>query len=121
MTGTPLLAASPNSGQPRLFTAVPFANARRFSEGIFQASQQGAVDIEHVTPERFSRAWRLRLRCHDKARISFTDLTSFVVMHELRLEKVLTGDAHFSQTGMGFVCLPGNRVQRPDRKTAFPE
>jgi uncharacterized protein len=64
------------------------------------------VDIEHVTPERFSSAWRLRLRYHDKPRISFTDLTSFVVMRELRLEQVLTGDAHFEQVGMGFVRIP---------------
>ena len=58
-----------------------------------------------LTPERFSAAWRLRLRYHDKPRISFTDLTSFVVMRELRLQRVLTGDAHFEQVGLGFVRL----------------
>jgi len=89
----------------RLFSATPFAKARRFSEGIFEASQQGLLDIEHVTPERFNRAWRLRLRYHDKPRISFTDLTSFAVMHELGLRHVLTGDAHFEKVGMGFVRL----------------
>lgn len=90
----------------RLFAATPFAAARRFSEGIFEASRQGLVDIEQVTPERFGRAWRLRLRYKDKPRISFTDLTSFVVMHELRLQRVLTGYAHFEQVGMGFLKLP---------------
>ena len=90
----------------RLFAATPFAAARRFTEGLFEASRQGALDIEHVTPERFSRAWRLRLRYHDKPRISFTDLTSFVVMRELGLEHVLTGDAHFEQVGLGFVRVP---------------
>jgi predicted nucleic acid-binding protein len=64
------------------------------------------VDIEHVTPERFSRAWRLRLRYRDKPRISFTDLTSFVVMRELGLRQVLTGDAHFEQVGFNFSKLP---------------
>ncbi len=85
----------------RLFTVCPFALARRFSEGIFEASRQGLLDIEHVTPERFSAAWRLRLRYRDKPRISFTDFTSFVVMRELRLQHALTGDAHFEQVGWG--------------------
>ena len=90
----------------RLFAVTPFSQARRFTEGIFEASRQGLLDIEHVTPERFSQAWRLRLRYHDKPRISFTDLTSFVVMSELGLQQVLTGDAHFDQVGLGFERVP---------------
>jgi predicted nucleic acid-binding protein len=90
----------------RLFALAPFPQARRFTEGIFEASRRGLVDIEHVTPERFSRAWRLRLRFHDKPRISFTDLTSFVVMRELGLRHALTADAHFEQAGLGFFKLP---------------
>jgi len=90
----------------RLFAARPFAAARRFVEGVFEASRQGSLNIEHVTPERFSRAWRLRLLYRDKPRISFTDLTSFVVMSELGLTQVLTGDAHFEQVGLGFVRVP---------------
>jgi uncharacterized protein len=90
----------------RLFAATPFAAARRFSEGIFEASRQGLLDIEHVTPERFGQAFRLRLRYRDKPRISFTDLTSFVVMTELGLREVLTADAHFEQAGLGFARVP---------------
>jgi predicted nucleic acid-binding protein len=90
----------------RLFAATPFTAARRFAEGIFEASRQGLLDIEHVTSERFSRAWRLRVRYDDKPRISFTDLTSFVVMRELGIQQVLTSDAHFEQVGLGFIRLP---------------
>jgi predicted nucleic acid-binding protein len=90
----------------RLFAGAPFAAARRFIEGVFDASRQGLLDIEYVTPERFAHAWRLRLRYRDKPRISFTDFTSFVVMRELRLRSVLTADAHFEQVGMGFTRLP---------------
>ena len=90
----------------RLFAATPFASARRFTEGIFEASRQDFLDIEHVTPDRFSRAWQLRLRYRDKPQISFTDLTSFVVMRELGLQQVLTADAHFKQVGLGFIPLP---------------
>jgi predicted nucleic acid-binding protein len=85
---------------------TPFAAARHYAEGIFEASRQGLLDIEHVTPERFSRAWCLRIRYRDKPRISFTDLTSFVVMHELGLRHAVIGDAHFTQVGMGFMRLP---------------
>ena len=90
----------------RLFAAAPFAQACRFIEGIFEASRDGLLDIEHVSPDRFSRAWRLRLRYRDKPRISFTDLSSFVVMRELGLRQAITGDAHFEQVGMGFVRIP---------------
>lgn len=90
----------------RLFTGAPFAKARSFCEAIFEASLHGSLDIEHVTPERFNRAWRLRLRYRDKPRISFTDLTSFAVMHELGIRHVVTGDAHFEHGGLGFVRMP---------------
>src|SRR5262245_50005819 len=50
----------------RIFMTTPPNPARRYIEGIFEASRQGVLDIEHVTPERFSQAWRLRLRHHDK-------------------------------------------------------
>jgi predicted nucleic acid-binding protein len=90
----------------RLFAATPFAKARRFTEGIFEASADGLLDIEHITPERFRNAWSLRLRYRDKPRISFTDLTSFVTMRELGLTGVLTADAHFEQAGMGFRRVP---------------
>jgi predicted nucleic acid-binding protein len=75
-------------------------------EGIFEASRRTLLDIEYVTQERFSRAWRLRLRSHDKPSISFTDLTSFVVMRELGLQHTLTADPHFEQVGMGLIRLP---------------
>ncbi len=90
----------------RLFAVTPFAKARRFIEGVFEASRQGLLDIEHLTPERLSEAWRLRLRYRDKPRISFTDLTSFVVMRELGVQQALTADGHFEQVGLGFVRVP---------------
>jgi len=90
----------------RLFAAAPFAKARRFTEAIFQASEVGLVVIERVTPERFQAAWELRLRYRDKPRISFTDLTSFVVMKDMRLTTLISGDAHFEHAGLGFRRIP---------------
>ena len=90
----------------RLFAAAPFGKARRFAEAIFQAAELGLVDIERVTTERFQEAWALRLRYRDKPRISFTHLTSFVVMKEMGLTSVVTGDAHFERAGLGFRRIP---------------
>jgi predicted nucleic acid-binding protein len=90
----------------RLFATTPLTLARRYVEGIFEAAQLGLVNIEHVNAERFTAAWRLRLQFEDKPRISFTDLTTFVVMRELRIEQALTGDAHFEHVGMRFVRVP---------------
>lgn len=90
----------------RLFAVAPFAKARQFCEAIFEAARLGFVEIERVNEERFEAAWRLRLRYRDKPRISFTDLTSFVVMRERSIEAVITGDAHFEHAGLGFRRLP---------------
>jgi predicted nucleic acid-binding protein len=89
-----------------LVLANEFVGARRFCEAIFVSSRLGLVDIEHVTPERFQFAWRMRAKYRDKTEISFTDLTSFVVMRELGLSQVITGDAHFEHVGLGFRKLP---------------
>ena len=90
----------------RLFMTAPFASANGFIEGIFEASRLGMLDIEHVTPERFAEAWQLRIRYRDKPEFSFTDLTSFTVMRELGIRRVITGDAHFEQAGLGFSLAP---------------
>lgn len=90
----------------RLLARAPFSRARRFSEAIFESSQLGLVDVESVTSERFRSAWRMRLRYRDKPGISFTDMTSFVVMKELGISQAITGDAHFEQVGMGFRKVP---------------
>jgi len=66
----------------RVFSATPFIKARKFVKALFDSQNLGSLVIEAINPERFAAAWRLRLRYRDKPRISFTDLTSFVVMRE---------------------------------------
>ena len=41
---------------------------------------------------------------YDRMDLSFTDCTSFVVMRELKISDVFTGDAHFR--AMGFTLIP---------------
>jgi predicted nucleic acid-binding protein len=90
----------------RLFGGSPFAEAERFCSAVLRARDTGMVRVEPVTPERFARAYRMRLRYRDKPRISFTDLTSFVVMSELGIRDVLTADAHFAAVQLGFRTTP---------------
>jgi len=90
----------------RLFARCPFALAQTFVEGVFNAREAGVLAIELITPGRFDQAWKLRLRYRDKPQISFTDLTSFVVMTELRIPDVLTSDSHFAKAHLGFRILP---------------
>jgi len=58
---------------------------------------------EWVGIARAEKARSVFFRYHDKD-YSFTDCTSFVVMQELKLKRVLTTDHHFRQ--MGFQVVP---------------
>lgn len=90
----------------RLFAGSAFAEAERFCSAVLRARDTGMLRVEAVTADRFARAYRLRLRYRDKPRISFTDLTSFLVMAELGIRDVLTADAHFASVQSGFRILP---------------
>ncbi len=89
-----------------MFKRLPFPKARRFIEMLDRAVQEGYLYLERITPMRFAQTKSLRLKFHDKPQISFTDLSSMVVMQELGLSMIVTGDAHFSHVGMGFQIVP---------------
>lgn len=89
-----------------LFKTVPFDPARRFTDALFLSLQSGRHRLVFISPEQFRQAYELRLRYHDKADISFVDFTSMVVMQDLGVSDVFTGDAHFQQVGLGFRLLP---------------
>lgn len=89
-----------------LFRREKLEDATHFMEGIFLSAKQGHLTIERVTSERFATAWEFRKRFQDKPHISFTDLTSLVIMEKCGIKKVLTGDEHFVQVGMGFWKMP---------------
>lgn len=89
-----------------VFRRLPFARARRFISTLEGAERDGSLSVESVGTERFAAAKTLPLRFRDKPDISFTDLTTMVVMHELRLTRILTADEDFRHVGMGFQPLP---------------
>jgi len=88
-----------------LFTRETYSHSVAFIEGLL-AGVGDQIQLVRVTSERFMGAWELRKRYHDKPRISFTDLTSMVIMDELAIQQVLTEDEHFSHVGKGFIRVP---------------
>ncbi len=89
-----------------LFRRLPFKTAKGSLATIDKAIKEGYLQVEWVTPERFERAKGLRLKYQDKPKISFTDLTSMVIMKELGFKKIMTGDEHFEYVGMAFQRKP---------------
>jgi predicted nucleic acid-binding protein len=82
-----------------LFKRLSFDRAAAQYQKIEEARDEGFLDVEWIGRDRFYRAINLRMRYSDKPDISFTDLTSMVVMEDLDLRDVLTGDAHFAHVG----------------------
>jgi len=89
-----------------LFRRLPLDLAKTSMKSINDAIEQGYLHLEWMTAPRFEETKVLRLRFDDKPWISFTDLTSMVVMKELGVKDIITGDEHFEHVGMGFQLVP---------------
>ena len=85
-----------------LFRRLPFREAKKSLDTIDLAIKEGYLRLVRITAERFEKAKDLRTKFWDKPGISFTDLTSMVVMVEMRITHILTQDDHFTQVGLGF-------------------
>ena len=68
-----------------------------------QVSESPRVRWEWISAERAEKARVWFFKWKDKS-FSFTDCTSFVILRELQIKKVLTGDRHFKKAG--FEILP---------------
>ncbi|MBI4356936.1 MAG: type II toxin-antitoxin system VapC family toxin [Gammaproteobacteria bacterium] len=85
-------------------TLIRFRMGLKASELWLQQTEESSrIRIEWINELRFEKTKHLFLKLKDK-KISFTDCTSFVVMHEMKLRKALTLDKHFKQNG--FEVLP---------------
>lgn len=59
----------------------------------------GVVKVVFVAPDYFESTWELYRKYKDK-RFSFTDVSSFSVMKELKLHKAFSFDTDFAQVGI---------------------
>ncbi len=89
-----------------LFRRENYNEAVKFAENLFAAAGNNELVIEKVTEQRFYRAWQLRKWLRDKPHISFTDITSMIIMQDLSISYVLTDDEHFLHVGFGFSKIP---------------
>jgi uncharacterized protein len=89
-----------------LYGAVPAAQGQAVVNEILGQAAAGRIQLVHSSRQQFDHAWEMRQKYQDKPDISFVDFTSMVVMQELNLAEVFTGDKHFVQVGLGFRPLP---------------
>ncbi|MBU1598693.1 PIN domain-containing protein [bacterium] len=89
-----------------LFRRTPFELAAEAMEKIDESIKNDYLFLERINLDRFEEAKRLRLKYRDKPLISFTDITSIVVMSEEKIEAILTEDVHFTYVELGFQRLP---------------
>ena len=84
----------------------PILNVAGCLSGRPLSAEQGRHTTDLVTSERFASSWRHRKRFQDKTRISFTDLTSMILMEERGIKQEITEEEHFRQVGLFFQKLP---------------
>jgi predicted nucleic acid-binding protein len=89
-----------------LFKRLPITIAKESLTHLETAVVEGYLVREWISPDRFENAVSLRFKLHDKPEISITDLTSMMVMRDLKIDTILTDDSHFVQVGMGFIKAP---------------
>lgn len=89
-----------------LYGAIGATQAQTFVNALLASADAGIHLLVGVSPQQFRRAWQMRQRYHDKPDISFVDFTSMVVMLDLSITDVFTGDAHFQKVNLGFRLHP---------------
>jgi predicted nucleic acid-binding protein len=89
-----------------LYPAIGAASTQGFIISVLSSADAGIHQLVHVSPQQFRRAWQLRQKYHDKPDISFVDFTSMVVMQDLGISDIFTGDNHFQQVNLGFRLHP---------------
>ena len=84
-------------------------NVHQAQQAMLQLSsafEANLFELTQIDKIRFKQTEILRVKYLDKPNISFTDLSSVVVMQEYKITKIITADNHFNQVGLGFECIP---------------
>jgi predicted nucleic acid-binding protein len=92
-----------------LFKRVYAEKAKESMQILINAFQKSTFNLIWIDELRFIKAQSFRIKFLDKPHISFTDLTSMVVMEEFGINWVLTEDEHFIQVNLGFQRVPPSK------------
>jgi uncharacterized protein len=88
------------------FKRLPASRANQSMQALLSIFNTPNFHLIHISPERFAQTQALRSKLLDHPQVSFTDLSSMIVMKEFSILEVLTEDAHFTHVGMGFQRTP---------------
>jgi predicted nucleic acid-binding protein len=84
-----------------------------FSDAFLERVAAGELQLLDVGPARRDAAIALfRKLAPEERRLSFTDATSFALMHELAIAHAFTADAHFHRAGRGVRPLVSAKAGR---------
>ena len=89
-----------------VYSVGPVTTAEAFINSLLAAIDAGTYLLIQLSHEQFRRAWLLRLKYRDKPDIGFVDFTSMVVMQDLGITEIFSGDTHFERVGLGFRLVP---------------
>jgi predicted nucleic acid-binding protein len=78
---------------------IGYQAAVDFGDKIKRLRELGLLKIIRIDQEVEEAAWELFVKYKDMKALSFTDCTSFIVMHQLDLQEVFTDDEHFHYPG----------------------
>jgi predicted nucleic acid-binding protein len=77
----------------------------KWTNTVLEEESLGNVTIVDAEHSLWRKSFTLLQRYADKPEISFVDFTSFVIMQELNITDVFSGDKHFEQVNLGFKIL----------------
>ncbi|MBI3193705.1 MAG: PIN domain-containing protein [Ignavibacteriae bacterium] len=85
-----------------LRTSIGHTEAIRWATQLMDEVANKTITLMGIDENIWHRAFHLLQRYSDKPTISFVNFTSFVVMQELQITEVFSGDKHFEQVNLGF-------------------
>ena len=74
---------------------------KKFIEKLESSIENDFIKIIWITKDVFREAIKLKLNYKDKLDISFTDMTSMIVMKKNNITEIITEDVHFKKVGFG--------------------
>jgi len=84
---------------------LDFDKLKKFIVASDAAIEKGYIGLLRVSPDDFGEAKKFKLKYKDKLKISFTDITSAILMRNHKITDIVTEDEHFGEIGMGFNVL----------------